>query len=891
MLTICKTRSVIARLLFVIVMLSINVGNAQDPFGEQTYPETIHTAEWLTRIEPATSWEAALDGEASDLLEFITSDLLLVGVVEVDRNSAPDFGPIYLIDTAAGYVKWKHDRDDLSGGSYTLLIVDPLIVLLGSDQSSARLVALDQESGRKVWDEKVDTPYGVASVPGQNQLILAFRDGSSFKVRILDLATGDKLIETCLPTDAFSGTTNISIDVADSLAYLVGNSVVILDLADGSVTGTVDIPLLASESASSVFLTDGILAWDTETIVYFDRTTDAVRWTVTAGAEPIRTVAICSEHIVRLSGIEQSMLSLLDPTTGQQVWSREIDGRIVSPITTIDDLLLCTTDSTVVGVRVADGGTAFVRPLPSDMAPGSPTFAEIMGLPDVLRAEEGVLFVSRERSGIAAFDLPSGNLRWYHEHHEANLALINYTADGRFASLYATMVEMGQISPDEPFMPPPSLSSANSSGTSQLLTTAQRRTETARARYEAGRGSASDVQMAVESEIVALQMDMAFGQLTAGLELAQSIMNLGIAFREIQRAQGRQGVIDRMELALQGALRAQENLFQSGYYVRPFYVQSWGRGVTIVQTANGLRRDIIFSPQSLPSLAYGLDMPTFAVNAEGDKLVVFGISLESDSYQRRNKWGTHVPNFSVLGYALNQLEFVSHATVHPYLEPAIAAGDVEQILWLTDQGLDINESTPQWGQTPIFHAVSVARPDIVELLISEGADVNAGDDSGGTPIFYAALMGLVDIVELFINAGADVNAVNAAGITPIEQIGLPQNAFDVLLAAGGRTASGDIPSQAEVAVPPLIMAIIVNQPDQVRILVENGEDLEWRNAHGETPLFFAVAFNNPELVRLFLELGAEVNAVDNQGRTPIDGALDEEIQTILRAAGGRSGLN
>ena len=891
MLTICRTRSVIARLLFLTVVLSIGVGNAQDPFGEQTYPETIQTADRLARIEPATAWEAALDGEASDLLEFITSDLLLVGVVDVDRNSAPDYGPIYLIDTATGDVKWEYDRDDLSGGSYTLLIVDPLIVLLGSDQSSARLVALNPASGRKVWDEKVDTPYGVASVPGQNQLIFAFRDGSSFKVRILDLATGDKLIETRLPTDAFSGTTNISIDVADSLAYLVGNSVVILDLADGSIVRTVDIPLLASESASSVFLTDGILAWDTETIAYFDCAADAVRWTVTTGVEPIRTVAVCSGHIVRLTGIEQSMLSLLDPLTGQQVWSHRINGRIVSPITTIDDLLLCTTDSTVVGVRVADGGSAFARTLPSDMALGSPTFAEIMGLPDVLRAEEGVFFVARERSGIAAFDLPSGNLRWFQTHYEADLALINYTADGRFASLYATMVEMGQISPGEPFVPPPSLSSANSSGTSLLLTTAQRRTETAHARYEAGQGRASDVQLAVEGEIVALQMDMAFGQLTAGLELAQSIVNLGVAFREIQRAQGRQGAIDRMELALQGALRAQENLFQSGYYIRPFYELSWGRGVTIVQTATGLRRDIIFSPQSPPSLAYGLDMPTFAVNAEGDKLVVFGISLETDTYQRRNKWGTHVPNFSVLGYALSRLEFVSHATVHPCLEPAITAGDLEQILWLIDQGLDINEPSPQTGETPIFRAITMGTTDIVQLLIIAGADVNAADILAGTPIFYAALMGMADIVELLINAGADVNAVNAMGITPIEQIGTPQRTYDVLLAAGARTVSGEIPPRPEMEFPPLWMAIVANQTERIRMLVERGDDLEWRNMHGETLLFFAVALGNPETVQLLLELGAEVNEVDNQGQTPIDITINEEIQTILREAGGRSGQN
>ena len=733
----------------------------------------------------------------------------------------------------------------------------------------------------------------MARVTGQNRLIFAFRDGSSFKVRVLDLATGDALIETVLPAEAFSGTTNISIDVADTSAFLVGNSVVTLDLADGRVVRTIDIPLIASESASTVFLTDGILAWDTETIAYFDRALNAVRWTVTTDDEPIQTVAVSMGHIVLVTGIEQSVMSLLDPGAGQQIWSHSITGRIVSPIATSDDLFLCTTDSTVVGVKVADGSTAFVRSLPSDMASGSPTFAEIMGLPDVLRTEDGVLFVARERSGIAAFDLPNGNLRWYHAHYEANLALINYTADGRFVSLHATMVEMGHISPSEPFIPPPSLSAVNSSGTSQHLATAQRRYETARARYEAGRGSASDVQLAVEGVLVSLQMDMTCGQLTAGLEVAQSIMNLGIALREIQRARGRQGAIDRMELALQGALRAQENLFQSGYYLRPFYLEMWGRGVTIVETATGLRRDIIFSPQSPPALAYGLDMPTFAVDTEGDQLVVFGISLKTDRYQRRNKWGTHIPNYSLLKYALDQLEFVSHSTVYPALQPAIINGDVEQIHWLIDQGLDVEvlEWRNQHGETPIFQAVAMGMANIVELLINAGADVNAVDDLGGTPIFYAATIRLADIVELLINAGADVNAVNEMGITPIEQVGLPQNIFDMLLAAGACTASGGIPSQPEVAVPPLIMAIIVNQPDQVLMIVERGDDLEWRNAHGETPLFFAVAFGNPELVRLLLELGAEVNAVDNQGRTPIDGALNEDIQTILRAAGGRSGVD
>ena len=511
-------------LLFVLVMLSVSAGRAQDPFGEHTYPETILTANRLSSIEPATTLEVALDGEASDLLEFISPDLLLAGVVVVDRNSAPDYGPLYLINTSTGEVKWEYDRDDLTGGSYSLLFVDPLIILLGVDQSSARLVALDPESGRKVWDEKVDTPYGLAGVPDQDQLVFAFRDGSSYEARVLDLATGNAMIEIDLPSGAFSDTTHISICVEDSTALLIGRSIVAVDLADGSIIGTLDIPVRAPDPASTVFLTDGILAWDAQEITYIDQTLNEVRWIVTPDDGPIRTATVSSGHIVLVTGTEQSVMSLLDPATGQQVWSHPIAGRIVSPIATSDDLFICTTDSTVVGVTAADGRTAFISPFPPDMASGSPSFAEIMGLPDVLRIEEDVLFVARERSGIAAFDLPGGTLRWYHAHYNASLHLINYTADGRYASVYATMIEMGHLSPGDPLLPPPSLSVVNAGGSSHLLAIAQQRYEHARARYESGQGRSLDVQIASGGELVALRMDMFSGQLTAGLEVAQSIL-------------------------------------------------------------------------------------------------------------------------------------------------------------------------------------------------------------------------------------------------------------------------------------------------------------------------------------------------------------------------------
>jgi hypothetical protein len=51
------------------------------------------------------------------------------------------------------------------------------------------------------------------------------------------------------------------------------------------------------------------------------------------------------------------------------------------------------------------------------------------------------------------------------------------------------------------------------------------------------------------------------------------------------------------------------------------------------------------------------------------------------------------------------------------------------------------------GGTPLHWAARKGQKEIVELLISNGANVNAQDEDGGTPLFYASNPEIVDLLR------------------------------------------------------------------------------------------------------------------------------------------------
>ena len=94
---------------------------------------------------------------------------------------------------------------------------------------------------------------------------------------------------------------------------------------------------------------------------------------------------------------------------------------------------------------------------------------------------------------------------------------------------------------------------------------------------------------------------------------------------------------------------------------------------------------------------------------------------------------------------------------------AAGAGNTTLAKWMIALGANINIRGSSWdrGETPLHRAVGYE--DTVEMLLANGAKVNARTEEGLTPLAYAALNGYLQVADSLIKRGADVNARSRRG--------------------------------------------------------------------------------------------------------------------------------
>jgi ankyrin repeat protein len=168
---------------------------------------------------------------------------------------------------------------------------------------------------------------------------------------------------------------------------------------------------------------------------------------------------------------------------------------------------------------------------------------------------------------------------------------------------------------------------------------------------------------------------------------------------------------------------------------------------------------------------------------------------------------------------------------------------------------------------------------IVSLLLTNGAEVNAVDFEGGTPLHCATTFGSLPIAEILLRHKANVMARTKAGRTPLHQAATFGDArlVELLLAHGAVVEVKD-----KDGFTPLRDAAAVGNSVAIQSLLAHGGAVSVRDRYGATPLHWAATTTNVAVVALLLDASADINALDTGRRTPLHQAAATGRDAVVK---------
>jgi ankyrin repeat protein len=242
---------------------------------------------------------------------------------------------------------------------------------------------------------------------------------------------------------------------------------------------------------------------------------------------------------------------------------------------------------------------------------------------------------------------------------------------------------------------------------------------------------------------------------------------------------------------------------------------------------------------------------------------------------------------------------------------AVAKGDIAGAKYALARGADLN-SEQKYQDLSIISSVAVfyswnpvhvaakrrrIRKKMVELLIDEGAKVNAKDERGRTPLFWACAgyywipndwswraweRGFVagqgsmkisskirndfkETVELLIARGAQINSADRKGATPLHATAVSgQKEIAALLIIKGAKVN----ARTKMDETPLHWAAEAGRKEIVELLIANGAHVnlvtklpkyQWREYRGHTALYYALEEGHKEVAEFLQKYGAKLS--------------------------------
>lgn len=199
-------------------------------------------------------------------------------------------------------------------------------------------------------------------------------------------------------------------------------------------------------------------------------------------------------------------------------------------------------------------------------------------------------------------------------------------------------------------------------------------------------------------------------------------------------------------------------------------------------------------------------------------------------------------------------------------------GTIEGVQMMLDHGADpvSSSSKEHWAALQYF-AVKGEDPEVLDLLIAHGADINAIDaaDVFKLPPLHVLLCRTDTpgpLLDAFVKRNADTNAENAGSARPLQMICSTGQVDNLKILLGSEALELDDPDlHGTTAVHE---AVFFGHSECVRMLLEHNADPDIADKLNRVALHTAARKGLIDCVRILLEYTKELNPLDKHGWSP-----------------------
>ena len=221
---------------------------------------------------------------------------------------------------------------------------------------------------------------------------------------------------------------------------------------------------------------------------------------------------------------------------------------------------------------------------------------------------------------------------------------------------------------------------------------------------------------------------------------------------------------------------------------------------------------------------------------------------------------------------------------------AVKENDEDAIRCIIESGGDVNKKDINLS-TPLSLAVQHNNIKLAELLLKHDANPNAKVDCGTTPLFMSndirmlkllmkyggsptlkedgiALLTRSDIfnsqlLQLYIKKGGNIKELERKETTKLMQAVMLNSLDGAITILRNKQEKDNIDKKDAEGWTALIYACKLGYKDFIKLLIDNGADVNLGNEFNTTPIMFAVEEGHYEILKLLLKAGADVNTKDN----------------------------